>query len=576
MRFRRPVSRRRFLVSSAATAAAIGSTGAGAHQTASPAATPATEQDQPDQRAEQLLQQMTLEEKIGMTHGEMDPRYPFYMPPLPHLGIPALTMSDGPSGVRVVDPSANGGKATAMPATIALAATWDLALAQRYGDLVGREAWNTGHNVQLGPGADIARVAVGGRIFETFGEDPLLSGRCAAAYVTGVQLHPVAACVKHYCVYNQEVDRTRIDAQVSERAIQEIYIPAFAAAVRDGDAGVVMGAFNQVNGIYACEHPELLTDILKRQLAFPGFVISDWGAAHGTVDAANAGLDQEQPSARVFGDALLAAVRTGEVPIARLDDMVRRVLHTMVARGLVDHPVEIARLPEREHGQIAREIAAQGIVLLKNSNGLLPLPSGGVRSIAVIGADADNASAAGGGSGLVAPTYTVSPLDGIRNRAGDAIAVEHAPGTDPVSAAALLPGPPPVSASVLTPSPAGPGVHGLQAEYWDNPSFEGEPALIRTEPHVDLNFGFFCLSWLQCRVTESAANPGTVNRGPGRSPLGPVDRNAHRSGDRGVRVRVNQPRRQSAGARWAGSDRQPRHRSHTSFDDGRARRWRAT
>jgi len=525
MRSRRTISRRRFVVSgaagAAATAAAIGSAGSSARQTATPASGPAipvAQPEGPDQRAEQVLQQMTLDEKIAMTHGEMNPNYPFYMPPLPRLGIPALTMADGPSGVRVVDPAANAGRATAMPATIALAATWDLALAQRYGDLVGRETWSTGHNVQLGPGADIARVAVSGRIFESFGEDPLLSGRCAAAYVTGVQRHPVAACVKHYCVYNQEVDRTRYDAQLSERALREIYLPPFATAVRDGGAGLVMGAFNQITGIYACEHPMLLTDILKDQLAFPGFVISDWGAAHGTAESANAGLDQEQPSARVFGAALQAAVQTGAVPMARLDDMARRVLRTMFARGLVDQPVELTPLPEQEHGQIAREISAQGIVLLKNNDGLLPLPSEGIRSIAVIGADADNASAAGGGSGLVTPTYTISPLDGIRQRADAAIAVEHAPGTDPVSAAALLTGPPPVPASVLAPPDSDSGVQGLRAEYWDNPTFAGDPALVRTEPHVDLNFGFFVYPGFNAGSPNLPSTPGPSMASPGALP----------------------------------------------------------
>jgi len=527
MRSRKRVSRRTFLASGAVAAAAVGAAGTSARQAATPTSAPATpttsatsvaRQDGPDQRAEQLLQRMTLEEKIAMTHGETNPLYPFYVPPLPRLGIPALTMSDGPSGVRVANPSANGGRATAMPATIALAATWDPALAQRYGDLVGREAWSTGHNVQLGPGADIARVAVSGRIFEAFGEDPLLSGRCAAAYVTGVQTHPVAACIKHYCVYNQQADRTRIDARVSERAIQEIYIPAFAPAIVEADAGIVMGAFNQINGAYACENPVLLTDILKGQLGFPGFVISDWGAAHDTVASANGGLDQEQPSARVFGDALQAAVGTGEVSTARLDDMVRRVLRTMVARGLVDRPVKLEPLPEPVHGQIAREIAAQGIVLLKNSDGVLPLPSSGIRSIAVIGADADNASAAGGGSGLVAPTSTVSPLDGIRTRAGEGITVVHAPGTDPVSAAALLPGPHPVPASVLTPPPGGPGVEGLLAEYWNNPAFDGDPALTRTEPHVDLNFGFFVYSGFNAGSPNLPPIPASSIAGQGARP----------------------------------------------------------
>lgn len=524
MGLRKTVSRRRFVVAGAVVTA-VGATNAGARQAASPvpraatpAATPVTSDDPADQRAERVLRQMTLEEKIALTHGETNPNYPFYRPPLRRLGIPALSMADGPSGVRVVDSLANGGRATAMPATIALAATWDETLARRYGDLVGREAWNTGHNVQLGPGADIARVPVAGRIFESFGEDPLLSGRCAAAYVSGVQAHPVAACVKHYCANNQEADRTRIDAQVSERALQEIYVPPFAAAVQQGGVGIVMGSFNQVNGAYACENPQLLTDILKRQLGFEGFVISDWAAAHDTVTSANAGLDQEQPSARVFGDALLAAVQTGAVPIDRLDDMARRILRTMFALGLVDQPVEIAPLPEREHGQVAREIAAQGIVLLKNTEGVLPLPVSAVRRIAVIGADADNASAAGGGSGLVAPAYTVSPLEAIRQRVGSGVAIEHAPGTDPVSAAALLPGPQPVPSSVLTPPDAEPGSQGLRAEYWDNPTFAGEPALARTDPHVDLNFGFFVYAGFNAGSPNLPPIPAPPIAGPGALP----------------------------------------------------------
>ena len=443
----------------------------------------------PNQRAELLLKRMTLREKIDMLHGEFPAPYAFYNAPIERLGIPALTMADGPAGVRIVNPEVNEGKATALPAPIALAATWDRKAARRFGDLLGSEAFNTGHNVLLGPAVDIARVPLAGRVFEAFGEDPYLQGQTAIAVTRGIQSHPVVSTVKHYNVYNQEFNRFSVSAEVAERALQEIFTPPFEAAVRKARAGAVMCSYNRVNGVYACENRHLLTEILKRQLRFRGWVMSDFAATPSTVGAARAGLDQEMPFEVFFGERLLAAVRSGKVSMATIDDKVLRILRQMFRLGLFDHPVQITSLPEARHGRQARRIAQRGIVLLKNSGRTLPLSTRDLRSVAVIGADADNASAAGGGSSHVQPTYTVSALQGIQQRLGANVRVRHASGTDPVSAASLLPGPPAVPSSVLTPPGGGGAVHGLRARYWANTEFDGEPALVRTDRQAAVDLG---------------------------------------------------------------------------------------
>src|SRR6266700_6047660 len=441
----------------------------------------------PDERTVLLLAQMTLEEKVDMLSEKSGPE----LPPS-RLGIPPLTFADGPAGVRIDRNrrDVNEGKATAPPAPIALAATWDLVAAQQYGDLLGLEAWSTGHNVLFGPGLDITRIPYFGRLFESLGEDPVLTGQMAARYVQGVQSHPVISTAKHYNVNAQEENRLQVDAQLDERTLQEIYTLPFEAAVKDGHSGAVMGAYNKINGTHCCENPHLLTEILKEQLGFTGWVVSDFQATHSTVEASNAGLDQEMPSAKFFGDQLLSALQTGQVSLATLDDKVHRILRTMFALGLFEHPVQISPLPVQEHGKQAREIADKGIVLLKNAGGLLPRSSQQVRSVAVIGGDADHNSV-GGGSSLVKPTHLVSMLEGIRRRVGEGVRVEYAEGVDPASAVDLLPGPPLVPSSVLTPAVSSPQVHGLHAEYWTNTRFEGEPRLVRTDRQVALNLGFF-------------------------------------------------------------------------------------
>ncbi len=439
----------------------------------------------PDERAALLLAQMTLEEKVGMVHGKSNDAY-YNMEPVSRLGIPALTMTDGPAGI-------NEGKATALPAPIGLAATWDLAAAQQYGELLGREAEATGHNVFLCACLDIARVPVYGRMFEALGEDPILTGQMAVRSIQSVQRRHIVATAKHYNVNTQEENRLQVDAQLDERTLQEIYTLPFAIAVQDGQVGAAMGAYNKVNGVYSCENPHLLTEIFRQQVGFTGWVMSDFEATHSTVEAANAGLDQEMPSAKYFGNHLLEAIQTGQVSLATLDDKVQRILRTMFALGLFEHPVQISPLPVEEHGQWAREIAGKGIVLLKNAGELLPLASHQLRSVAVIGGDADH-NITGGGSSLVKPTYLVSMLEGIRRRVGgerEGVRVEYAEGVDPASAVDLLPGPPLVPSSVLMPAGSGPQVHGLRAEYWTNTRFEGEPGLVRTDRQVNLNLGFF-------------------------------------------------------------------------------------
>jgi beta-glucosidase len=438
----------------------------------------------PDERSALVLAQMTLEEKISMVHGVSNDAY--YIAPNSRLGIPALTMTDGPAGINV-------GKATALPAPIGLAATWDLAAAEQYGELLGREAEATGHNVFLGSCLDIARVPVYGRLFEALGEDPILTGQMAVRSIQSVQRHPIVATAKHYNVNAQEENRLEVEAQLDERTLQEIYTLPFALAVQDGHAGAIMGAYNKVNGIYSCQNRHLLTDILKHQLGFTGWVMSDYEATHSTVEAANAGFDQEMPSAKFFGDQLQQAIQVGQVSVAILDNKVQRILRTMFALGLFEHLVQVSPLPVEEHGKQAREIASKGIVLLKNAGELLPLSSHQVHSVAVIGGDADH-NITGGGSSFVKPAYLVSILEGIRRRVGEGVRVEYAEGVDPASAADLLPGPPLVPSSVLTPAGSGPEVHGLHGEYRTNTHFEGEPQLVRTDRQVALNLGFFNFS----------------------------------------------------------------------------------
>ena len=442
-------------------------------------------------RVEELLSQFTTEEKAAYVTGDLNFDYGFYSRPPERLDLPALTMADGPAGVRINRGDVHEGRATALPAPIALAATWAPELARAYGDVLGAEAFASGHNVQLGPAVDIARVPTGGRTFESFGEDPLLASEMGVGVIRGIQAHPVQACVKHFAANNQEDARATIDVRVDERTLMELYLPPFEAAVRQGGVASVMAAFNQVNGSYACQSRDLLTSILRDRFGFRGWVMSDYGANHATAESANAGLDQEQPTAGHWGEQLLAAVRGGQVAEETLDEMVRRILRPQVGLGQLEQRPAIAALNLDAHAELAQQVAEQSMVLLGNSSGLLPLRAGELSSLAVIGPEVGSAAAAGGGSSRVRPARPVSPAEGIAARVGPGVRVEVADGADPVSAGALLPGPVPVPSAVLSPPGAAPGGRGLRGEYWDNPRFAGDPRTVRVDPQVDLNLGFF-------------------------------------------------------------------------------------
>ncbi len=377
----------------------------------------------PAQRASLLVAQMTLDEKIAMVHGTgQQIPYVGNVTNNARLGIPALHLQDGPAGVG---DGLQG--VTAPPAPIALAATWDTSLARQYGTLIGGEARGKGIHVLLGPMINMVRVPQGGRSFETFGEDPYLSAAMAAADIQGIQSQGVIANAKHFVCNDQETDRGLESSDVDERTLQEIYFTPFRAAVRAG-VGSICGSYNQVNGIYACMSP-LLGAVLKVMWGFDGFVECDWGASFGDVQAANNGLDLEMAWGTRFGDPLKTDVQSGAVAMSQLDAMVRRIFTPMFRFGIFDNPTTgdagaIVTTPA--HAQFARDTAAQGIVLLKNTAGLLPLNPATVHSIAVLGSVGGvNPIWVGSGSGTVYLPYYDIPVDAIANRAGPGITVNY-------------------------------------------------------------------------------------------------------------------------------------------------------
>jgi beta-glucosidase len=418
-----------------------------------------------DARAREFLSKMTLEEKIDLLSGTG-----FATKPVSRLGIPALNMTDGPMGVR-------WGRTTAFPAGMAMAASWNPELIRRVGWAIGREVKGKGRHMLLGPCVNISRVPLGGRNFESFGEDPFLAGRMAVAYVSGVQENKVIACVKHYACNNQETERGSIDVVVDLRTLKEIYLPAFEAAVREAGVMSVMAAYNKVNGAHCSENSVLLTDILRKEWGFQGFVVSDWGATHSTVAAITAGQDLEMPTGEYYGAALHEAVRKGEVNESLVNERAFRLLRAMAWAGLFTPqvPPDTSVVGCEEHRSIAREAAAEGIVLLRNEGKVLPLDKSRLRSIAVIGPNAAIARTGGGGSSKVSPIRPVSTLEGIRRKLGQAVEVAFEPGCqgygdfDPVPASALR--------CVVR----GKEVRGLAAEYFDRIDLSGSPAFTRVD-----------------------------------------------------------------------------------------------
>jgi len=421
----------------------------------------------PDERATLVAKEMTLDEKISLLHGTgmqgLGPMSPLsvnsnggagYVVGVPRLGIPALQVSDAAYGVR--SSGENGRYSTALPADLAGAASWDLDAAYEYGALIARELRAQGYNMSLGGGVNLARDPRDGRTFEYMGEDPILAGKMVGQVMRGEQAQHVIGDIKHFAMNDQESGRNAVNVNIDKRSMLESDLLAFEIGLRGSDTGAVMCSYNRVNGDYACENKYLLTDVLKKDWNFKGFVVSDWQGTHSTAKASAAGLDQEEPGEIFYGDAMKKAVESGKVPVAELDDHVHRVLRSMFASGVIDDP-PVKSVVDVEGGfEIAQKIEEQSIVLLRNERAQLPLDPAKLSSIAVIGAHSDVGMISGGGSAQVDPPggnaimppgkggttwqahiwFPTSPLKAIRAVASHAN-VQYDPGTDPASAAAL-------------------------------------------------------------------------------------------------------------------------------------------
>jgi beta-glucosidase len=393
----------------------------------------------PDERASLVEAQMTLDEKIQEMGSLRDATHSRETPPIPRLCIPALRLNNGSAGVSTGGPVQF--PATALPAPIALAATWDPGQAYRYGVVEGRETVDQGRNLLEGPDINIARVPVNGRTFEAYGEDPFLASQIVVGDVRGIQSEGVIANTKHYAANNQETARSTINELIDERTLHEIYLPAFEAAVKQGHSGSIMCAKNQVNNEFSCQNRELLTDILKGAWGFNGFVVSDFNSCHDTVKCANNGMEFELPVANFFSNAALkAALAAGTVTQATVDEHVHRILATMIRFGIFDRPQTTTPIDAARGGAVSRDIAEKGAVLLKNDANTLPLNASALHSVAVIGPFAGAAMTGGGGSSHVLPLYTVAPVDGIRNRVGAGVTVAFDDGSDTARAAGVAAG----------------------------------------------------------------------------------------------------------------------------------------
>lgn len=391
-----------------------------------------------EKRVDDLLGRLTLDEKISLLHGDSK----FTTAGIPRLGIPVRWLSDGPHGVReeikkdVFQPAGRTDDfSTAMPASIALAATWNPELAQREGEVIGEEARARGKDIMLGPGVNIMRTPLCGRNFEYLGEDPYLSGRMAVGYIRGQQSRDIASCVKHFAANNQETQRSSVNVEMDERALQEIYLPAFRAAVQDAGVWTVMGAYNQFRGEHCCHNDYLLNRVLKQDWKFQGLVMSDWNGTHDTRQAALNGLDLEMGTEhRPYDDYFLAksyreGLERGDYSMAGLDDKVRRNLRVMIGTHVLDQR-PAGSINTKDHQAIALRVAEEGIVLLKNDGRALPLIPGKLKTLAVIGDNAIRAQAHGGQSSELKALYEVTPLEGILRRVGHSVNVVFAAGYD--------------------------------------------------------------------------------------------------------------------------------------------------
>jgi len=467
-----------------------------------------------DDRARDLAARLTLEEKVALMAGAAS----FTLHGIERLGVPRINMADGPTGVR----SNAGEPATVFPVGVAMASTWNPDLAREVGAAIGREALALGARVVLAPTINIVRTPLWGRNFETYSEDPFLTGELGAAYVEGLQGEGVGASLKHYALNNQEENRMTVSVEADERTVREIYLAAFERVVKGADPWTVMASYNKIDGVYATESRSLLTEILKHEWRYDGVVVSDWGAVHATAAAAEGGTDLEMPGpAKWFGDKLTAAVKAGEVSQARIDDAAVRLCKLIIRTGVLDE----AEPPKGElrtarHREIAAQAAVEAVVLLKNADDLLPLE--GVRRLAVVGPNAAARRIQGGGSSQVRTDRRVSILSALEQRLAGRAEVLHADGGD------AEPVPPAARAALFSPD-EGRGQAGLLCEYFAAADFDESPLQSRIERATgklvshDLGGGasapYAALRWSGWLWPERDGRHEIALRGPGEARL---------------------------------------------------------
>ena len=402
------------------------------------------EKVQMEKRIEKLIKKMTLEEKVGLLHGNSK----FYVAGVERLGIPEWSLSDGPHGVRAeinrhdwAYAGWTNDSASYFPTGTAFAAAWNPELAYRRGEVLGEEARWRKKDVLLGPGVNIIRSPLCGRNFEYMSEDPYMNSVLAVAYIKGLQSRDVACSVKHFAVNNQETNRTTVDVECSERALREIYLPAFKAAVQEGGALTVMAAYNKFRGEFCAENNYLVCKILRNEWGFDGVYVTVWGAAHSTIPSMEAGLDLEMGTLIdkyedwYYANPLIEAVKSGKIPMSLVDEKVGDVLRVMIKTNVLDPKKRFGpgSMNTKEHQQATYDAAAEAIVLLKNQNNLLPLDFSSIKSLAVIGDNATRKHSNGGLSSEIKAVYEVTPLEALRAKWGDKVDIRFAQGYEKLS-----------------------------------------------------------------------------------------------------------------------------------------------
>ena len=431
-----------------------------------------------EKRANDLLAQMSLEEKISLLGGYA--KDGMRSNGIERLGIPKLNMANGPHGLGGID------DATFFGGGVSFGATWNPELLEEVGKAIGAEARAADKHIMLGPCVNIHRLPIGGRNFESYSEDPYLASQMAVAWIKGVQSMNVAACVKHFAGNEQEFERNGVNIEMDERTLREIHLPAFKAAVQEANTYTVMSSYNRFRGKFASENKYLLTDVLRNDFGFTGFVISDWDATHSCVPSALAGLDLEMPGPPMyFGDSLLLAVKDKKLPVQVIDQKVINILKVMIKIGLLD---DQSKMPKGEigtdyHQMLSRKVTEQSVVLLKNDNKLLPLSKEKIKSIAILGPKAEEASLGGGGSSEVFAKDSISLIEGLKNKLGNDVEITFLNGINFTTEF------PAIESKNLITEKNGKTISGLTGVYFNNVHLQGEPVLTRIDKDVNFDWG---------------------------------------------------------------------------------------